>query len=84
MFDLPAAIVSLKPGAQWSLNGDNYEGLNWLDESQTKPTKEECMAEMVRLKGVYDNKEYQINGYVEDITSTQSLIYLELRYFFFF
>lgn len=59
MFDLPAAIVSLKPGAQWSLNGDNYEGLNWLDESQTKPTKEECMAEMVRLKGVYDNKEYQ-------------------------
>ena len=46
MFDLPAAIVSLKPGAQWSLNGDNYEGLNWLDESQTKPTKEECMAEI--------------------------------------
>lgn len=27
-------------GSQWSLDGDSYEGLNWLDES-LKPTKEE-------------------------------------------
>lgn len=59
MFDLSSALVSLRPGASWSLNGDNYEGLNWLDQSQTKPSKEECLAEMTRLKDVYDSKEYQ-------------------------
>lgn len=39
-----AAILSEKyPGAQWSLNGDDYEGLEWLDESP-KPTEPELEA----------------------------------------
>jgi hypothetical protein len=34
-----AAILNDKyPGALWSLNGDDYEGLEWLDDSP-KPTK---------------------------------------------
>lgn len=34
-----AQILSDKyPGAQWTLNGDDYEGLEWLDDSP-KPTK---------------------------------------------
>lgn len=34
-----AQIVTSKyPGAQWVLNGDDYSGLEWLDESP-KPTK---------------------------------------------
>ena len=28
------------PEAQWSLNGDDYEGLDWLDDSP-KPTEKE-------------------------------------------
>ena len=29
-----ALILSTKyPGAQWTLNGDNYDGLVWLDET---------------------------------------------------
>lgn len=59
MYDLPAALISLRPGAGWTLDGDDYSGLNWLDESQSKPTKEECLAEMARLKSEYDSKEYQ-------------------------
>jgi hypothetical protein len=59
MYDLSAALISLKPGAAWSLNGDDYEGLNWLDQEQTKPTKQECIAEMARLKSAYEAKEYQ-------------------------
>jgi hypothetical protein len=59
MYDLPAALMSLTPGASWSLNGDEYEGLVWLDTVQTKPTKAECLAEIARLKTEYDNKEYQ-------------------------
>jgi len=28
------------PGAEWTLNGDEYSGLNWLDDSP-KPTENE-------------------------------------------
>jgi len=59
MYDLAAALVSLRPGATWTLNGENYQGLEWLDTAQTKPTLEECQAEMARLKADYDSKQYQ-------------------------
>lgn len=37
-------ILSINyPNAQWSLNGDSYEGLTWLD-STPKPTQEELDA----------------------------------------
>ena len=53
------ALNSLRPGAQWSINGIDYEGLQWLDETQTKPTEEEVEAEVARLQAEYDAKEYQ-------------------------
>jgi hypothetical protein len=53
------AILSLKPNAQWVLNGDDYLGLDWLDESQTKPTEAEINAEITRLQAEYVAKEYQ-------------------------
>ena len=37
-------ILSINyPNAQWSLNGDSYDGLIWLDSS-TKPTQTELDA----------------------------------------
>jgi hypothetical protein len=53
------AILSLRPNSQWTLNGDSYQGLEWLDESQTKPTEAEIQAEIVRLQAEYKAKEYQ-------------------------
>ena len=38
---IPEALQSLKPGALWTLRGDNYSGLEWQDSSQTKPTETE-------------------------------------------
>ena len=39
-----SAILSLNyPGAQWTLNGDSYEGLEWYD-STPKPTQAELGA----------------------------------------
>ena len=38
MTDYPAVLAAIRPGAQWSLDGDDYAGLTWLDESP-KPTK---------------------------------------------
>ena len=53
------ALLSLRPNAQWSLNGDNYEAIEWLDQTQTKPSKAEIQDEIVRLQAVYDANEYQ-------------------------
>ena len=36
--DIAAILTDKYPGALWSLNGDDYEGLEWLDDSP-KPTK---------------------------------------------
>jgi hypothetical protein len=38
MTDYAAVLAAVRPGAQWTLNGDDYSGLTWLDESP-KPTK---------------------------------------------
>ena len=48
-YDIPAALQALKPGAQWTLRGDNYSGLEWLDGSQTKPTETEVTNKVAEL-----------------------------------
>ena len=58
-YDLASALVSLRPGARWSLNGDDYSGLNWLEPDIAPPTQAECAAEMVRLKAAYDSDQYK-------------------------
>ena len=52
-YDIIHAIHSLKPGAQWSLGGEDYSGLNWFDESQTKPTETEINSKIAE----FDNAE---------------------------
>jgi hypothetical protein len=41
LIKLTKALKDLRPGAEWSLVGDSYEGLEWLDVNQSKPTEEE-------------------------------------------
>ena len=54
------AIKSLKPNSEWVVRGDyTYENLEWLDKSQTKPTKAELEAEVTRLETEYDKNAYQ-------------------------
>jgi len=62
--DITKALVNLKPGAQWSLNGDDYNNLQWLEPpvwegGQKKPTQEEVEAEVARLQQEWENTEYQ-------------------------
>jgi hypothetical protein len=59
MITITKALLSLRPKAQWVLDGDNYSGLNWLDTNQTQPTEAEITAEVARLQAEYDNNEYQ-------------------------
>jgi hypothetical protein len=65
MITIQEAIHSLKPNAQWSITNNNYAGLEWLDEIQTKPTEAEINAELARLQADYDTKQYQRNRAVE-------------------
>lgn len=36
--DIPAVLHAIRPGAVWQLDGDDYAGLKWHDDSP-KPTK---------------------------------------------
>jgi hypothetical protein len=54
MIDLTKALLSLYPNSAWTLSGDEYEGLTWLDENTPKPTKEELEAEAARLQPIID------------------------------
>jgi len=59
MITIVEALQSLRPNANWSLLGDTYDGLDWIDESQTKPTEEEINNEIVRLQAESDAIQYQ-------------------------
>jgi len=62
--DITKAILSLRPGASWSISGDDYNNLIWLEKpvwegGQKKPTKEEVEAEVARLQKEWEDTEYQ-------------------------
>ena len=62
--DITKAILSLRPGAIWSLDGDTYDGLQWLEKpvwegGQKKPTKAEVEAEVARLQKEWEDTDYQ-------------------------
>jgi len=42
--DIPQAINRCRPNAEWTLNGDDYSGLVWLDNSSKKPTENELIS----------------------------------------
>ena len=44
------ALIALKPKAEWSLDGEDYSGLTWLDKNQTKPTEQEIEEKLAELK----------------------------------
>ena len=48
-YDIPAALQALKSGAQWTLRGEDYSGLEWLDSGQTKPTETEVNSKISEL-----------------------------------
>jgi hypothetical protein len=62
--DIYRALLSLRPGAKWHLDGNNYDNIQWLELSeilggQSKPTKEEVISEIERLQAEYESKQYQ-------------------------
>ena len=52
---IPEALQSLKPKAEWVINGTV---ITWIDEVQTQPTDAEIATEITRLQTVYDSQDY--------------------------
>ena len=48
-YDITHAIQALKPEAHWTLRGEDYSGLEWLDSSKTKPTETEVNSKISEL-----------------------------------
>ena len=53
------ALTNLRPGSKWLIRNGVYEGLEWLDEEQECPTKEEIETEIARLQAQKEATEYQ-------------------------
>lgn len=51
--DYAAVLSANYPGAQWTLNGDTYDGLTWLEDTP-KPTQAELDAAWPKVD--YDNQ----------------------------
>ena len=45
-FFFEQALLTIRPGAEWVLRGDELE---WLDPAQSQPTEEEIQAEIQRI-----------------------------------
>ena len=45
-----SALEALKPKSEWTLRGETYADLEWLDKSQTKPTEEEVNLKVAELE----------------------------------
>ena len=50
MITTAEAVASLRPGAEWSMNGDDVEGIIWHTEGTEPLTSAEVQAEMKRLE----------------------------------
>lgn len=53
------ALIRLRPGAQWTISGDDYSGIAWIDTEQTMPTEEEVLSLVSVIKQEVADKQYQ-------------------------
>ena len=48
-YGIGSALQALRPGAEWTLSGDDYSGLTWIDAKQTQPTETEVNSKISSL-----------------------------------
>lgn len=58
-YDITHALQSLCPNTRWSIRGEDYNTLDWLDSQVDKPSKAELDAEVLRLNREWERAEYQ-------------------------
>lgn len=48
-------LMHIRPLARWALSGNDYEGLEWLDDEQPKPTEQELADAWPRVEALERN-----------------------------
>jgi len=60
--NIPLTLLHLRPGEEWTLDGDNYDGLTWLSDTP-KPTEAQiAAAEPAALKAFEDQQAARESG----------------------
>ena len=49
MITIPDALQVLRPGSEWVLRGNEYDGLEWLDTNVAKPSFDEVQDTITML-----------------------------------
>jgi hypothetical protein len=57
--DYAAVLNAIRPGTEWTLDGEDYAGLTWLDDSP-KPTKAELDAAWPQVQ--YDREHARVEA----------------------
>lgn len=65
MIKIKDALLSLRPGAEWTIRDNDYNQLEWHSKDSTKPSKNEIETEIKRLQKEYELTEYRRQRAVE-------------------
>lgn len=57
MITASEAIVSLRPGTEWSMDGDDIDNITWITPDVIPVTTEEVKTEIKRLEKLAQEKE---------------------------
>lgn len=58
-YRIAAALQYLRTSPKFTVSGDTYADIQWLDETQTQPTEAEVLSEVARLEAEWNATEYQ-------------------------
>lgn len=56
MIDTAAAVNSLRPNTEWSMNGDDVENILWITKGVKPLTQKEVNTEIARLEKLEEQK----------------------------
>jgi hypothetical protein len=54
------ALLALRPGAAWELEGDTLDGLTWHDTEQTRPTDAEILAKVAEFEAAEPMRQLRV------------------------
>ena len=79
MINKEQALQSLRPNAEWVWYGEDYDGLQWMDQVQTKPSEAEINAEIARLEALEPSRIATANRMTAYIAESDPLFFKAQR-----
>ncbi|BAR61960.1 hypothetical protein NK6_8814 [Bradyrhizobium diazoefficiens] len=73
-YDLVQAIESIRPGAKFTLRGDDISGLEWQDATQSAPTSDEILTALTALPKLVLPQDLMAQFTTDDAAKIQTFI----------